>query len=297
MKQTSRRITLTAPFGMQWPVVGRRLARAAIGGMLAVAALGLSACRHAGTADITTLAAGSDRVLWDSGNKALQKKQYPVARQYFTRLIENFPSSPQQPQARLARADSYLQEGGTENYVSAAKDYREFTSLFPSHPRADYAQMQLAECYFKQKLGPDRDQTNTAKALEEYQRLLSLFPTSALADQARERAKTCRWSLARAEYNIGFFYQRTRQSCRAAVQRYQGLLAEYADYSDTDEVLFRLAECLVRMGRASEALPAIARLLDNYPGSRYRESAEHLRQEANAAPTPSPSPTPAAPRQ
>jgi outer membrane protein assembly factor BamD len=293
MKHISRRTTSTGAPSVEWAQVGRRIARGAVGGVFAAVALGLGGCHHSGTADITTLAAGSDRVLWDSGSKALQKKQYPVARQYFTRLVENFPSSPQQPLARLARADSYFQEGGTENYVLAANDYREFTGLFPSHARADYAQLQLAECYFKQKLGPDRDQTNTAKALEEYERFVSLFPKSTLVDQARQRAQTCRWSLARAEYNVGYFYQRTRQNCRAAIQRYQGLLTSYADYPDTDEVLFRLAECLVRTGRTSEALPAIARLLDSYPASRYREPAERLRREASAVATPSPSPTPA----
>ena len=277
--------------------LGRRFARHALSGLLAAAAFGVGACRHASTADITTLAAGSDRTLWESASKALQKRQYAPARQYLTRLIENFPSSPHQPLARLSRADSYFQEGGAENYTLAATDYREFTSLYPSHPRVEYAQLQLAECYFKQRLGPDRDQTNTTKAREEYERFLAMFPKSMLADQAHERANTCRWSLARAEYTVGFFYQRTRQSCRAAIQRYQALLTDYPDYPGTDEVLFRLAECLVHVSRVNEAGPALARLLDNYPKSRYRERAERLRQQANVAPAPTASPSPAAARQ
>jgi outer membrane protein assembly factor BamD len=290
MKPTSSPI-ISSLFEGCGALVRRTPARRTVSGVLAAAALGLVACHHSGPADITTLAAGSDRVLWDSGSKALQKKQYPAARQYLTRLIENFPSSPQQPLARLARADSYFREGGAENYVLAANDYREFTSLFPSHQRADYAQLQLAECFFKQKLRPDRDQTNTTKALEEYERLLSLFPASPLADQARQRSKTCRWSLARAEYDVGYFYQRTRQNCHAAIQRYEALLAKYPDYSETDEVLFRLAECLVRGGRGSEALPAIGRLLEKHPDSRYRRSAERLRGEASAVATPTPTPS------
>jgi outer membrane protein assembly factor BamD len=272
-------------------------ARGALGGLLAVAAFGAGACRHVGTADITTLAAGSDRALWESASKALQKRQYAPARQYLTRLIENFPSSPHQPLARLSRADSYFQEGGAENYTLAATDYREFTSLYPSHPRVEYAQLQLAECYFKQRLPPDRDQTNTTKALEEYERFLNMFPASPLFAQARDRANTCRWALAQAEYAVGFFYQRTRQDCRAAVQRYQALLTGYPDYPGTDEVLFHLAECLVRARRANEAAPVLARLLDNYPNSHYRERAQRLRPQANITPTPTASPTPAAPPQ
>jgi outer membrane protein assembly factor BamD len=264
--------------------------RSALLGLLAVTAPTMLGCRHTGSADIATLAAGTDRVLWESGSKALEKKQYISARQYLGRLIETFPSSPHQPLARLSRADSYFREGGTENYVLAANDYRDFTSVYPSHPRADYAQLQVAECYFKQKLGPDRDQTNTLKALEEFQRFLTLFPASSLADQARERVTRCRQSLARSDYSVGLFYER-RQSYRAAIQRYEGLVKDYADFADADQVLFHLATCLVRTGRSAEALPTLARLMEGYPASRLRAAAERLRHQAEAS-TPAPSPTP-----
>jgi outer membrane protein assembly factor BamD len=272
----------------------RLSARATLLGLLAVIAPTMAACRHTSSADIATLAAGTDRVLWESGSKALERKQYITARQYLGRLIESFPSSPHQPLARLSRADSFFREGGTENYVLAANDYREFTSVYPSHPRSDYAQLQVAECYFKQKLGPDRDQTNTLKALDEYQRFLTMFPASSLADQARERVARCRQSLARSEYSVGLFYER-RQSYRAAIQRYEGLAKDYPDYADTDQVLFHLATCLVRAGRSGDALPTLARLMDGYPTSRHRAAAERLRHRAEAAApavTPAPSPTP-----
>jgi outer membrane protein assembly factor BamD len=260
-------------------------------GLLGLTGLAAGACRHGSAVDIATLAAGNDRTLWESGNKALKKQQYTSARQYYSRLIEGFPTSSFQPLARLARADSYFQERGTENYILAANEYREFLSVYPSHPKADYAQFQVVQCFFKQKLGPDRDQTNTIKALEEGERFLTMFASSPYADQVRDVTKRCRWSLARSEQLVGQFYQR-RGSCRAAIQRFEALLKDYSDYTGTDEVLLRFAQCLTKVGRGAEAVPLLSRLVENYPKSPFRLPAERLLRLAQASPVPTPSPAP-----
>jgi outer membrane protein assembly factor BamD len=265
-----------------------------------------AACRHSGQADIATLASGSDTTLWTSASRDYEKRRYETARQYAQRLIEGFPNSQHQPVARLLLADSYFKEGGSANLVLAASAYRDFTTLFPSHPRADYAQFQVAECYFKERHRPDRDQSSTEDALREYERFLDLHPNSPLADQARERVKRCKWSLARAEHLVGYFYQRGPKSYRAAIQRYQGILSQFPDYQETDVVLYRLSECLSLAGRGAEALPYLARLLDTYPGSSLAARAKRLQARLLAAPAapptplaespaPSPSPAPARP--
>jgi hypothetical protein len=105
------------------PLMSRRSPRALLppwlfarATLLAVIASTMVACRHGSSADVATLAAGTD---------------YISARQYLGRLIESFPNSPHQPLARLPCA------GGAENYVLAANDYREFRGVSPSPRRAD----------------------------------------------------------------------------------------------------------------------------------------------------------------
>ncbi len=290
---------------------GRRAQRLAgrLGALAAAVALlsALPACRHGGQADIATLTAGSDEVLWQAATKDIAKKRYEVGRQYLNRIIEGFPNSSHQPDARLLLADSYFNEGGMANYILAATHYREFGNLYPSHPKADYAQFQVAECYFKQRLSPDRDQTNTEKALEEFERFEELHPESPLMEEAKTRIAQCRWSLARADFLVGYFYQRTRKFYRAAIQRYESLLTSYPDYAQMDEVLFRLSECLVLSGRAPEALPHLSKLIDSYPSSRWLSGAQQLKaraeqtaprppQEAGSGtPQPTPPPPPAVP--
>ena len=95
--------------------------------------------------DIATLTSRSDRVIWEAGTEALEKKHWANARQHFRRIIEGFPQSEYGPAARLAMGDSYFRERGVANYILATAAYREFLRIFPSHPRADYAQFQAAE--------------------------------------------------------------------------------------------------------------------------------------------------------
>jgi outer membrane protein assembly factor BamD len=263
----------------------------------AVAAAGLLAfvaCGH-GQPDIATLTSNSDQVIWEAGQKALQKKDWESARQHFKRIVDAFPQSQYAPSARLALGDTYIEEGGTSNDILAIGAYREFLTLYPSHPKSDYAQFQVAESYFRQKSGPDRDQTQTLHALEEYERLLDLYPSSPYIEKARERIKESRQNLARAEYMAGYFYQKTRQYCRAAVARYEGILKEYPDFDDLDLVLLHMAECLHAQGRTAEALPHLGRLLEDFPESGQADTARALMEEWSHEPPPPPAPGGAGP--
>jgi outer membrane protein assembly factor BamD len=243
--------------------------------------------------DIATLASNSDQVIWEAGQKAAEKKQWEAARQHFKRIIEGFPQSQVGPQARLALADSYFQEGGTGNYILAVSAYREFLTFFPTHAKSDYAQFQVGESFWRQKNGPDRDQTATAEALGEFQKVLELYPESPKAEETRERIKAARQSLAHAEFLAGQFYQRTRQACRASIARYEGILNEYPDYTGIDDVLFRLSQCLCQTGRGAEAQPHLAKLQEEYPNSPIAAAAKAFTCTTPVAPpAPSPQPTP-----
>jgi len=243
--------------------------------LLAIALVTLG-CAHGGEVDLSTLASSSDQILWEAGEKASQKKNWESARQIYKRIIDGFPQSEYGPAARLALGDSYFGEGGTANYILAIGAYRDFLTLYPSHPKSDYGQFRVAESHFRQKNGPDRDQSETAKALDEYQRLLELYPQSTHVEEARTRIVDCRQSLARSEFLAGFFYQRTRQACRAAVSRYETILSDYPDYNEVDEVLFRIGQALAACHRTAEALPHLARLLEEHKTSKFADEAKKL---------------------
>ena len=244
--------------------------------------------------DLASFSGRSDRLVWEAGQTALKKKDWITAREHFRRIVDGFPNSEFAAQARIALGDTYFREGGTANFILAISEYRQFLTLFPSHPQSDYAQFQVGECFFKQKNGPDRDQTPTRDAVVEYERLLSAHPQSQYAQQARDRIVTCRFSLARHEYLVGFFYQRTRQAFRSAIARYETLLAQFTDYPHIDEVLFRLGECLVASGRNAEAAPHLQRLVEQYPNSRFTQEARRLLARLGPGGTPDAAAAPSA---
>lgn len=254
--------------------------------------LALGSCASKGEVDIATLASSSDQIIWEAGQTAFQKKHWEAARQHFKRIVDAFPQSEHGPSARIALGDSYFNEGGIANYILASSEYRDFLTLYPSHARSDYAQFQVAECHYRQKNGPDRDQTETEKALVEYLRLLDVYPQSGYVETARERIAECRYSLARAEFLAGYFYQRTRRACRAAIGRYETILNQYPDYRETDEVLFRIGECLMAQARRAEALPHLSRLVETYPSSSFADEARKLIEVIGTLPEPAPAPTP-----
>lgn len=265
-----------------------------LGGRLFAVALSaaLASCASSGT-DIASLSSSSDEIVWQAAEKAFQKKQWDAARKYYRRIIDGFPQSEHLPGARLALAETYFNENSTASYIQAVAQYREFLTLYPSHPKSDYAQFQTAESYYRQKNKPDRDQTSTLKALDEYQRLLDVYPTSPHIELARLRVASLRQYLARAEFGAGYFYQKTRRALRAAIARYEGIVSDYPDYARLDEVLFRLAECLDAAARKPEALPLLAQLISEYPQSPFVKDAQKLVDEINKSGVTAPPPAPA----
>jgi outer membrane protein assembly factor BamD len=254
--------------------------------LLPLALCGLAVGCASGQANVSLLSSPSDRVVWEAAQKALKKKDWGAARQYLRRIVDAFPQSPHQPDARIALADAYFDEGGTANYVLAAASYREFVALYPQHAKSDYAQFRIGECYFKQKNSPDRDATTTEEALREYEKLLDVYPQSTYIEQTRQRIHQCRQSLARGDYLVGFFYQRARHAWRSAIGRYEVILRDYPDYEQTDEVLYRISQCLAAAGRYAEALPYVGRLTQEFPQSRFVEQAQKLRASFPAGSTP-----------
>jgi outer membrane protein assembly factor BamD len=71
---------------------------------------------------------------------------------------------------------------------------------------------------------------------------------------------------------VGIFYSRFRLP-QAAVKRFEGVLAEYPDFSGNDELLYRLAVAYRRLDRGEEADQTLARLRESYPASDWTRRA------------------------
>lgn len=240
----------------------------------------LAACAQK-TAALPPGSADADKFLFDRGSESAKERKWLDAREYFRNVVDNYPQSPFRPDAKLALGDTYISDGGTENLLLAANEFREFLTFYPTHPRADYAQLQLARSYVAQMLAPERDQAATRDAIKEIEIFLQRFPNSKLMPEARKMERDARDRLSEANYRVGYFYYRIKWYT-GAIDRFKDVLKTDPNYTNRDALYFYLAESLYQESKASkepkeklaEALPYYERLVKEFEKSEYLVTAQ-----------------------
>ena len=243
--------------------------------------LGLSGCLLASTAlacggrnaEIPTPQLEGDRILFERGGEALAEENWSRAREYFVQIRDNYPQSQYRADARLAVGDTYEGEGTTAAYVRALEEFRDFLSLYPTHPRAGYAQYKVGLVHFHQMRRAERDQTKTLNAIVEFERFIANYPPDhQLMAEVRQRLRQARDRLADHDFTVGYFYYRFKNYV-GAISRFREILDSDPGYARRDQVYFHLAESFASVNRIAEAIPYFARVLDEFDASEYAEQA------------------------
>ena len=241
---------------------------------IVILAVGIAACAQK-SASLPPGTVDADKFLFDRGSEAAKERKWIDAREYFRNLVDNYPQSPYRPDAKLALGDTYLSEDTTESLLLGANEYREFLTFYPTHARADYAQLQLARTFIAQMLAPERDQTATKDAIREIEIFLQRFPNSPLMPEARKLEREARDRLSDASYRVGYFYYRLKYY-PGAIDRFREVLKTDPGYSNRDALYFHLAESLYRSQppQKEEALPYYERLVKEFEKSQFLEEAQ-----------------------
>ena len=245
-----------------------------------ILAAAVAACAQKTTA-LPPGTADADKFLFDRGMESVKEKKWLDAREYFRNIVDNYPQSQYRPDAKLALGDTYISDGGTENLLLAANEFREFLTFYPTHPRADYAQLQLARSFVDQMLAPERDQQATKDAIKEIEIFLQRFPNSKLMPEARRMEREARDRLSEANYRVGYFYYRIKWYT-GAIDRFKDVLKTDPNFTNRDALYFYLAESLYQESKISkeskeklaEALPYYERLVKEFEKSEYLEEAQ-----------------------
>jgi outer membrane assembly lipoprotein YfiO len=214
-----------------------------------------------------------DKYLFDRGSEALKDEKWVEAREYFQRLVDQYPQSPFRQEARLGIGDAYLGEGGYDTLVLAAEKFREFLRFFPLNERADYAQYRVAVAEAEQMLSPDRDQTATITAMREIEAFIQRYPNSKHMPDVLKLQAEARDRLSDSEFRVGQYYFRSRWY-QGAIPRFENILTSHPAYSRRDAVYYHLGESLYRTGRTKEALPHSTKLVEEFRVSEYLEDAQ-----------------------
>ena len=257
--------------------------------VIAIAAIG-AACGSS-EPEITPATLGGDEILFERGEAALAEDSWLDARDYFLQVRDNYPQSALRAEARLGVADSFEGQGGAASYVSALAEYQEFLSLYPTHPRAPYAQFKLAMVHHHQMRPPERDQSWTQSTIREFELFVERYPDSELVGEARGYLRDARDRLSESEYIVGRYYHRNKW-WPGAIERLGTILDSNTEFAGRERVYFYLADAFYNSGELAEALPLFQRLLEQFPDTEFLEDATEAiadtetRLAAEAAATP-----------
>jgi len=209
----------------------------------------------------------ADQFLMERGREALAKKRWTESREFFRQIVDNYSASPLRPAAKLALAD--------------ATEYREYMTFYPTDPKNDYAQYNLAMTYFKQMKRPDRDQTATKEALAEFDTFFQRFPNSPMTAEVREKWRIARDRLSEGSFLVGVGYFK-RKWYPGAFDRFNEVIREDPGFTHIDGVYYYLAETFARADRKGEAIPLFDRVVKEYHDSEYLPKAQKRLQELTA---------------
>lgn len=228
----------------------------------------------------------ADRLLFERGSEAVDDRNWSRAREYFLQIRDNYPQSEYRAEARLQIGDTYEGEGSPDSYVRALAEYQDFLSLYPTHPRAGYAQYKLGMVHFHQMRRAERDQTETLSAIAEFEAFIARFPADhELMPQVREQLRGARDRLGMHDYLVGIYYYQ-RENYAGAMARFRELIEQDPGFNRLDGVYFYLATTLADTTQVSEAIPYFARLLDEFSESEFAEQAAARLTELEAASQP-----------
>jgi outer membrane protein assembly factor BamD len=241
------------------------------------------ACASASAKKLPAGTLEPDKFLSERGKENLDKKRWLVAREYFRQLIDSYPQSEFRADAKLGLGDTYLGEKSAESYVLAINEYKEFLNFYPTHPRAHYAQFQLAMAHFRQMRAPMRDQTETRDAIREFQVYVTRFADKELIDEARAKLRESKDRLDDWDTGVAEHYFRIKWY-PGVVGRLKPLLDADPEYTRRDFVYYMLGESYARIQRPAEGLPFFERLVKEFEQSEYLEKAKARITELKALP-------------
>ena len=215
-----------------------------------------------------------DKVLFDKAVRDIERGRYEVARITLNTLMNTYDTSEYLAKAKLAIADSWMREGGSNGMAQAEAEYKDFILFYPTMEEAAEAQQKVCMIHYKQMEKPDRDDRHTYKSEEECRTLLTQFPNSKFAPQTQQLLRNIQEILAEKEFRVGSFYN-SKGSNPAASNRLQNVVDQWPLYSKADMDLWLLADSYSKMGPRfkAKAGQAYQRLVRDYPLSPLAKQA------------------------
>ena len=255
--------------------------------VVVLVALGATSCgfkRKAYENPITKNTQQPDKILYDKAIRDIEHGRYETARLTLNTLINTYDSSEFLAKAKLAIADSWFRQSGSEGNAQAEAEYKDFILFYPTMEEAAESQSRICEIHYNQMDKADRDPNNALRAEQECRTLLTQFPNSKYARGAEQRLREIQEVLAEAEMAAGDYYHH-KGAFSAAANRLNGLVSQYPLYSKAAAALWEEGDAYSHMGPRfrKDAGDAYAKIVRDYPLSTFAEQAKKKLQEMEFA--------------
>lgn len=201
--------------------------------------------------------------LYAEASARMARGDWADAVEAFERFLILHPTDPRAPDARLQLARSFGERG---EHLSASAEYSRFLERHPTDPRA--ADAALGMCRSYRELSPiaQRDQEYTRQAVTFCQRVALDFPGTPQADEAEVIREEMLGKLARAEFEVGQFYE-SLNALDSAILYYEAVAERYPATELAPSALLQLYLIYQRLEWGPEAEGVKERLLTLYPNS------------------------------
>ena len=124
--------------------------------------------------------------------------------------------------------------------------------------------------------------SETRAAVTELTAFVQRYPNeaaSALYPEAAQRLREAKDRLADHDYQVGFFYLRSRMSVVGAIDRFNAILKSDPEYTRRDAVYYNMAQALLLLEQPAAAIPYLDKLVKEFEVSEYLAKAQQQLEE------------------
>jgi outer membrane protein assembly factor BamD len=216
-----------------------------------------------------------DKQLFDKAINDIEKGRYEVARLTLNTLMNTYDTSEFLAKAKLAIADSWMREGGSNGLAQAEAEYKDFILFYPTMEEAAEAQEKVCVIHMKQMEKPDRDTAHAIRAEDECRNLLLQFPNSKFAPRVEQTLRNIQEVIGESEFRVGQFYHK-KGSFPSAANRLETMVNHYPLYSKADQALWMMGDSYGKLGPRfrPNTVAAYQRIVKDYPLSPLAEQAK-----------------------
>jgi outer membrane assembly lipoprotein YfiO len=222
-----------------------------------------------------------DEGLYKTGLRLLDMHRYKEARQVFEKIIATFPDSGFEAASCLSIADSFYNEGGTENLGQALYNYARFLIRFPENPKAEEAEVKLIALQAKMANAPGNNigQFYASKALLDFQIFVGESTDRGSYNRSNAKEAIYAYHPYEAEKVINRFLQKHPASDLVPIAK-QALLDIQENLADGN---YRVAQFYADRGDYSGALLRLKTIIDTYPNFSRMDEIKQLYESLSAA--------------